>query len=152
MGAWDVGPFDNDHAADFASHVQYASGPEARQDLFAITFGAFMEAPDAQFDSDLEEGYELPSIFEEVIASAAWVADTVTGDTGWINTAYARGVDPKTNDLNPYPEIGEVDGHMVANAYAALAKVLRLMRRAAIGSAWSDPAEHIAITLRGAMG
>lgn len=153
MGAWDVGPFDNDHAADFASSVQHCSSPEARQDLFMITFGAFMDMPDTHPDLiQMEDGYELPSIIEEVIASAAWIADTVTGDTGWINTPYARGVDRDTNELNPYPEIGEVSGHMVANAHAALAKALRLMRRVNIGSAWCDPAEHIAVTLRGAMG
>lgn len=153
MGAWDVGPFDNDHAADFASSVQLASSPEARQDIFTVTFGAFMDMPDSHPDViQMEEGYELPSIIEEVIASAAWVADTALGDTGWINTAYARGVDRHTNELNPYPEIGEVDGHMVANAHAALAKALRLIRRAGIGSAWRDTPEQIATQLRGLMG
>ncbi len=153
MGAWDVGPFDNDHAADFASSVQLASSPEARQDLFSITFGAFMDMPDVHPELiTMEDGYELPSIIEEVIASAAWVADTAIGDTGWINTPYARGVDRNTEELNPHPEIGEVSGHMIVNAHAALAKALRLMRRANIGSAWCDPAEHITIQLRGAMG
>ena len=152
MGAWDVGPFDNDHAADFAAGIQHASGPQERQDIFAITFGAFMDAHEGEFAGQLEEGYELPSIFEEVIASAAWVADTALGDTGWINTPYARGVDRDSNELNPYPEIGEVDGHMVANAHAALSKALRLMRKAAIGSAWTTEPERILTALRGAMG
>lgn len=153
MGAWDVGPFDNDHASDFASAVRHCSSPEARQDLFTITFGAFMDMPDAHPELiRMEDGYELPSIIEEVIASAAWIADTATGDTGWINTAYARGVNRITNELNPYPEIGEVSGHMVANAHTALSRALRLMHRAHIGSAWCEPAEQITVTLRGAMG
>lgn len=153
MGTWDTGPFDSDHAADFASAVIGASEPSARHDLFSITFGAFMDMPDTHPDMAMMcDEYELPSIILEVVASAAYVADGATGDTRWIDSVYARGTDRVTNDLCPVVELGEINGHMVANAHAALAKALRLMRAARISGDRTEPVEQIATTLRAAMG
>lgn len=151
MGTWDTGPFDSDHAADFAASVIHASGPAARHDLFTITFGAFMDMPDVHPELiAMDDSYQLPSIILEVIASAAYVADGAAGDTRWISSVYARGAD--MYDAGQFVELGEISGHMVANAHAAVAKSLRLMHAARISADRMEPAEQIATALRGAMG
>lgn len=148
MGAWDTGPFDSDHAADFASSVIQASSPEARHDLFSITFGAFMDMPDDHPDLfGMEDGYELPSIIEEVIASAAYVSDGAAGDTRWISSVYARG--SELWDAEQFVELGDVPINLVADAHSAVSKAHRLMRRAGIGSAWTATPEQLLTELEG---
>lgn len=149
MGAWDTGPFDNDHAADFEGTVENCSGPGAVHDLFAMTFGAFMDTPDGAFAGSLEEGYELPSIMEEVIASAAYVADAVTGRRDYTDTVYAkrRVADTGEDSDCEFIDVGTPPGNLVDSAVMALTRSLRLMNRAAIGRAWTDYPERILTTL-----
>lgn len=155
MGAWADGPFDNDHAADFAYQIQDASGPEARHDICRMTFRTFMgedERDPKSPLSDLEEGYELPSIMEEVIACAAYIDDAVRGDTRWTDTPYAKHY--PSGDLEEagiIPEFGEVPADVIADAHTALVKAVRLMQAKNIGNLWWTPADTIKQSLRQAM-
>lgn len=153
MGTWDTGPFDNDHAADFAWSVEACSGPEARHDLFVITFGTFMDTPDGAFAGSLAEGYELPCIMLETIASAAYVADAVTGRRDYTDTVYAKqrvtpaGPAGVHGDHYEFIPMGTPPEAVADAAILALTRCLRLMTRAAIGRAWSDSPESILRTL-----
>lgn len=150
VGTWDVGPFDSDHAADFASAVIGSSDTTARHDLLAITFGAFMDMPDVHPELiQMEDGYELPYTILEVIASAAYVADTATGDTRWVSSVYARGSD--LYDAGQFVELGEISDHLVVSAYVALTRAVRLMRAAKISDEWIQPSAEIRRTLKEAM-
>lgn len=152
MGTWGVEPFDSDHAADFAAGVIGSSGPEERRDLVQITFNAFMGTPDDDpYLASMEEGYELPSVVLEVIASAAYVHGAVSGDTRYTESVYARGVDDESDDLGPIPDLGEIPPSLVADAHAALTRCIRLMREHRIGPMWSEPSEWLAVQLRTAM-
>lgn len=156
MGAWADGPFDNDHAADFAYQIQDASGPEARHDICRMTFAAFMSEDEHNPKSelhDLEEGYELPSIMEEVIACAAYIDDAVRGDTRWTDTPYAKHYPDGVSDDHPgiIPEFGEVPADVIADAHTALVKAVRLMQAKKIGTLWWTPADTIKQSLRQAM-
>jgi hypothetical protein len=142
MGAWDTGPFDNDHAADFATGVQGASGPGARQDMFAITFGAFTDMPEEIVTDTLEAGSELPAIFEEVIASAAYVVDAITMRNEFTDSVYARGLDDD-DEVAPHVNVGSPSPQLVSAAHVAMIRVVRLMNRAGIDLAWTDYPERI---------
>jgi hypothetical protein len=137
MGAWDTGPFDNDHAADFTDDVINSAGPEARDELFMTAFRAVTDVPDGWFDSRCVPSFELPHEFEEVIASAAYLADEVIGTWKWSGNAYARRVVPhgsaqKTIEFLPLtPEILEA-------AHAALTRVLRIMELRGIEPQWRE--------------
>ncbi len=77
MGTWDVGPFDNDNAADWCGELQDAE-PGQRP---AIITGALRQAAG-------EEGYlECPEA-AEAIAAAAVVAAALPG-AEIVNSAYA---------------------------------------------------------------
>lgn len=45
MGTWDVGPLDNDEAADFA-HVLDETAPDKREELVRATLNRAVQAPD----------------------------------------------------------------------------------------------------------
>ncbi|MFE0421523.1 DUF4259 domain-containing protein [Streptomyces sp. NPDC058953] len=65
MGAWDIGPFDNDTAADFSGHLDDAD-PAAREELIRRTLA---EASDTALDGYLDS-YEG----NRALAAAALVA------------------------------------------------------------------------------
>lgn len=132
MGAWDTGPFDNDHAADFASTVIDMSGAEARSDLFMITFLAVADTPEDHFYSRCTPGYELPYEFESVIASAAYLADRLTGKRRWTDTPYA------TDAQNRPPEIDQATPAMIGTAVNALTKVLLISEKQGIEPQWRE--------------
>ncbi|MFC8044224.1 DUF4259 domain-containing protein [Nocardia sp. NPDC057353] len=76
MGAWDYGPFDNDHAADWCARLHHAE-PGARQ---AVLRGALTEAADTTGYLDNDEA-------GAAVAAAAVVASTLPGGTP-VTSAY----------------------------------------------------------------
>jgi hypothetical protein len=159
MGAWDVGAFDNDHAADFASYVHACTDVEARWDLLAITFGAFMDKeahdPELRMDND----FETPSIIEEVIASAAFVADAASGRHDFTDTPYAM-TPPSSepDDTKPrgwvppdepwiHADLGNVPTTLVHAALMAITRVTRMMRQASIDPEWIEHPDKISDVL-----
>ncbi len=78
MGTWDVGPFDNDTAADWCGDLDDAA-PEQRVVLIRDALSRVAEHGDEYLDSDDAV---------EAIAAAAIVASQLPGGTA-IDTAYA---------------------------------------------------------------
>ncbi|NGO87284.1 DUF4259 domain-containing protein [Streptomyces sp. 196(2019)] len=91
MGAWDIGHFDNDTAADFGGRVDDAE-PEKKADILRAVLTA---AADTAPDEYLDEG-------EEAVAAAALVAAQCPGGEP-ITTAYGPKdpVPPLPADLRP---------------------------------------------------
>ncbi len=78
MGTWDVGPFDNDTAADWCGDLDDAA-PEQRAVLIRVALSRIAEHGDEYLDSDDAV---------EAIAAAAIVASQLPGGTA-IETPYA---------------------------------------------------------------
>jgi len=78
MGTWEVGPFDNDTAADWCGDLDEAA-PEQRAELIRDALSRVAQHGDEYLDSDDAV---------EAIAAAAIVASQMPGGTA-INTAYA---------------------------------------------------------------
>jgi hypothetical protein len=78
MGTWDVGPFDNDTAADWCGDLD-AAAPEQRAVLICDALSRVAEHGDEYLDSDDAV---------EAIAAAAIVAAQLPGGTA-IDTPYA---------------------------------------------------------------
>ncbi|WP_030321695.1 DUF4259 domain-containing protein [Streptomyces flavochromogenes] len=78
MGTWDIGPFDNDTAADFSYRVDEAPA-EKKADVLRTAFREVIETGDAYLDADLAD---------EAIASAALLAAQCPGGDP-ITTSYA---------------------------------------------------------------
>ena len=78
MGTWDVGPFDNDTAADWCGDLDRAA-PEQRASLIREALRRVAEHGDGYLDSDLAA---------EAIAAAAVAASQLPGGTA-VETAYA---------------------------------------------------------------
>jgi hypothetical protein len=76
MGAWDLGPFDNDTAADFSGQLDDAAESE-RENLVR---GALTEVLD-------EDGYLDQDLASEAVAAAALIAAQCPGGTP-VDTAY----------------------------------------------------------------
>ncbi|MFJ3902257.1 DUF4259 domain-containing protein [Streptomyces sp. NPDC090025] len=102
MGTWDIGPFDNDTAADFSYRIDAA--PEANK--AAVLLAAFEEVTgtgDEYLDADLGV---------EAIAAAALVA------------AQCPGGDPVTTSYGPKEPIPALPTALRPPAVAALDRVL----------------------------
>jgi hypothetical protein len=143
MGTWDSGPFDNDHAADFASYVHTCSDPAARHDLLAITFGAFMDMADDHEDFMIDSDYQLPSIILEVTASAAFVADAVTGRRDFTETPYAMeppaGADGFDIEVKwVHADLGTVPLTLSTAALMAVLRAYRLLTAADYTPDWTE--------------
>ncbi|GAB7037681.1 MULTISPECIES: DUF4259 domain-containing protein [Catenuloplanes] len=78
MGAWDVGPFDNDSAADWCGELNDAA-PEQRVAFVRAALSRVAEHGDAFLDSRYAE---------QAIAAAAVVASQLPGGTT-VDTPYA---------------------------------------------------------------
>ncbi|MER5988636.1 DUF4259 domain-containing protein [Streptomyces sp. NPDC001787] len=91
MGAWDIGYFDNDTAADFGGRVDDAP-PEKRADVLR---DALAEAANASPQGYLDDG-------EVVVAAAALVAAQCPGGEP-VTTAYGpkQPLPPLPGDLRP---------------------------------------------------
>ncbi|MEU3600241.1 DUF4259 domain-containing protein [Streptomyces sp. NPDC006798] len=93
MGAWDIGPFDNDTAADFSGHLDDAE-PEAREALIRRTLAEAADTPgDAFLDS--YEGYRA------VAAAALVAAQCPDGETVNPNYGPKKPVPVLAPDLRP---------------------------------------------------
>ncbi|MEU8621906.1 DUF4259 domain-containing protein [Streptomyces sp. NPDC048623] len=102
MGTWDIGPFDNDTAADFSSTVDEA--PEERKaDVLLAAFREVIETGDDYLDSDLAV---------EAVAAAALVAAQLPGGT------------PVTTPYGPDQAIPPLPAALRPEAVAALDRVL----------------------------
>ncbi|MFF7436575.1 DUF4259 domain-containing protein [Streptomyces sp. NPDC008122] len=87
MGTWDIGPFDNDTAADFSYRVDEAP-EEKRAEVLLATFREVTATGEEYLDSD---------VAVEAVASAALVAAQCPGGAP-VTTSYA----PK-DPLPPLP-------------------------------------------------
>ncbi|MFF9500698.1 DUF4259 domain-containing protein [Streptomyces sp. NPDC014656] len=102
MGTWDIGPFDNDAAADFSYTVDEA-GAGKKADVLRAAFREVTGTGDDYLDADL-------SI--EAVAAAALVA------------AQCPGGEPVTTSYGPKEPLGELPVELRAEAVAALDRVL----------------------------
>lgn len=102
MGTWDIGPFDNDTAADFSYRVD--SAPEGKKAEVLLT--AFREV------TGTGEEYLDADLSVEAIASAALVA------------AQCPGGEPVTTSYGPKEPLGVLPVALRAEAVAALDRVL----------------------------
>jgi hypothetical protein len=76
MGTWDVGPFDNDEAADFA-HTLDETAPDKREELVRATLNRAVQTP------DYLEGPQA----QEAVGAAALIAAQCPGGEQ-ISTSY----------------------------------------------------------------
>ncbi|GGY66634.1 DUF4259 domain-containing protein [Streptomyces omiyaensis] len=102
MGTWDIGPFDNDHAADFSYRVD-AAPAEKKAEVLRAAFREVTGTGTEYLDMDLSV---------EAIASAALVA------------AQCPGGEPVTTSYGPKEPLGELPVSLRAEAVAALDRVL----------------------------
>ncbi|MEU8763163.1 DUF4259 domain-containing protein [Streptomyces sp. NPDC048659] len=104
MGTWDIGPFDNDTAADFSYRIDKAEGPDAKAAVLLVALREVTETGDDDFlDSD---------IAVEAIASAALIA------------AQCPGGDPVTVSYGPKEPVPPLPADLRPTAVAALDRVL----------------------------
>ncbi|MER8047164.1 DUF4259 domain-containing protein [Streptomyces sp. NPDC094032] len=102
MGTWDIGPFDNDSAADFSYRVDEA----AADDKAAVLLVAFREVTENE-DDFLDSDFAV-----EAVAAAALVA------------AQCPGGDPVTTSYGPKEAIPPLPATLRPLAVAALDRVL----------------------------
>ncbi|GHB03791.1 DUF4259 domain-containing protein [Streptomyces termitum] len=102
MGTWDIGPFDNDTAADFSYRVDEAPDGE-RADVLLAAFREVTGTGDEYLDADLAM---------EAIASAALLA------------AQCPGGEPVTTSYGPKKPLGVLPGELRPPAVAALDRIL----------------------------
>jgi hypothetical protein len=95
MGAWGLGPFDNDTAADFAHDVRACDTLDhplpARTALLLHTMREVIGG-DATIHPDEPGRYELDYRVERAVAAVAFTADAVTGICCHTDNSFARGV------------------------------------------------------------
>lgn len=136
MGAWGNGAFDNDSAADFASHVEHCSDVQARQDLLLATLRGVKEMSPTRLDN-VQEEYELPYEIEQAVAAAAFVADAADGEHTFTNTPYAQGQrrdpDNRTQVYWYDIELGQPRSELMLAALEAMTFVLRTLVERGIG-------------------
>ncbi|MFI0824560.1 DUF4259 domain-containing protein [Streptomyces roseolus] len=102
MGTWDIGPFDNDTAADFSYTVDEA-GAGKKADVLRAAFREVTGTGDDYLDADLSV---------EAVAAAALVA------------AQCPGGEPVTTSYGPKEPLGALPVGLRAEAVAALDRVL----------------------------
>lgn len=133
MGAWGNGAFDNDSAADFASHVEHCSDVQDRQDLLLVTLLSVKEMSPTRLDN-VQEEYELPYEIEQAVAAAAFVADAADGEHTFTNTPYAQGQRRMPGSTTWYDiELGQPRSELMLAALEAMAFVLRTLVERGIG-------------------
>ncbi|MEU2544647.1 DUF4259 domain-containing protein [Streptomyces roseolus] len=102
MGTWDIGPFDNDTAADFSYTVDEAEAGK-KADVLRAAFREVTGTGDDHLDADLSV---------EAVAAAALVA------------AQCPGGEPVTTSYGPKEPLGVLPVELRAEAVAALDRVL----------------------------
>lgn len=150
MGAWDIGIFDNDTAADFAGSLEDCSGIQARQDLLMATLGAVLER-DIREDEMLE-GYEMGYELEQALAAAAYVADAKNGRHDFTDCSYAMMLVDKDrfqeDDAWDYIYVGTPSPELVEKAVLASDKILRHMVWVGVRAEWQRPVEKLLKALK----
>ncbi|MFE3069924.1 DUF4259 domain-containing protein [Streptomyces sp. NPDC059247] len=91
MGTWDIGPFDNDTAADFSYRVDEAP-EEQRAEVLRTAFREVVETSGDYLDSDLAV---------IAIASAALLAAQCPGGTPVTSYGPKKPLPPLPEDLRP---------------------------------------------------
>ncbi|WP_031014603.1 DUF4259 domain-containing protein [Streptomyces sp. NRRL F-5727] len=102
MGTWDIGPFDNDTAADFSYRVDEAADGK-KADVLLAAFREVTGTGDDYLDADFGA---------EAIAAAALVA------------AQCEGGEAVTTSYGPKQPLGDLPVELRAEAVAALDRVL----------------------------
>ncbi|MFE0647401.1 DUF4259 domain-containing protein [Streptomyces sp. NPDC059534] len=102
MGTWDIGPFDNDTAADFSYRVD-ESPAEKKAEVLRASFREVIETGEEYLDADLAV---------EAIASAALVA------------AQCPGGEPVTTSYGPKNPLPDLPPELRPEAVAALDRIL----------------------------
>ncbi|MER6097288.1 DUF4259 domain-containing protein [Streptomyces sp. NPDC001728] len=102
MGTWDIGPFDNDTAADFSYRVDEAPA-EKKAEVLGACFREVRASGDEDVDAD---------VAVEAIASAALVA------------AQCPGGDPVTTAYGPKEPLPPLPAELRPEAVAALDRIL----------------------------
>ncbi|MDV9192118.1 DUF4259 domain-containing protein [Streptomyces sp. SR27] len=102
MGTWDIGPFDNDTAADFSYRVDEAPA-EKKAEVLGASFREVRASGDEDVDAD---------VAVEAIASAALVA------------AQCPGGDPVTTAYGPKEPLPPLPAELRPEAAAALDRIL----------------------------
>lgn len=102
MGTWDIGPFDNDTAADFSYRVDEAAAAD-KATVLLVAFREVTETGDDYLDADLAV---------EAVAAAALVA------------AQCPGGEPVTTSYGPKQAIPPLPTALRPRAVAALDRVL----------------------------
>ncbi|MFF5501961.1 DUF4259 domain-containing protein [Streptomyces roseolus] len=102
MGTWDIGPFDNDTAADFSYTVDEAEAGK-KADVLRAAFREVTGTGDDYLDADLSV---------EAVAAAALVA------------AQCPGGEPVTTSYGPKEPLGVLPAELRAEAVAALDRVV----------------------------
>ncbi|MFF0392175.1 DUF4259 domain-containing protein [Kitasatospora sp. NPDC004615] len=135
MGAWDIGLFDNDTAADFAGDLDEAA-PEQREALIRAVLGGGVGEFD---DLDADDGCQI-------VAAAALVAAQCPGGTP-ISTAY--GPD------QPLPLFGPDVRRLALNALAGVlseeSELAELWDESDEGPAWRHELEQLRTVLAAAL-
>ncbi|MFJ1790133.1 DUF4259 domain-containing protein [Kitasatospora griseola] len=133
MGAWDIGPFDNDNAADFSGELD-DTAPERREDLIRAVFGVALGEFD---DLDADDG-------DRIIAAAALVAAQCPGGTP-VDTAYG----PE----QPLPVFGPDTRRLAADALTGVlgeeSELAELWEETDKGPAWRQGVERLRAVLSG---
>jgi hypothetical protein len=153
MGTWDTKPFDNDHAADFASFVGACTDNEARTDMLMAAMKTIL---DDHYDPDgrLADEYEFPGEMENAIASAAFVADTRNNKRQFTDCSYAMVLDDSkdfTEDeaWSHIPFDSPPRSDLVETAGQTMEKILRLLEEAGISEEWQEGAKDVLAALKG---
>ncbi|MFD7642784.1 DUF4259 domain-containing protein [Kitasatospora sp. NPDC059795] len=131
MGAWDIGPFDNDTAADFAGDLDEAA-PEQREALIrAVLGGAVGEFEDL----DADDG-------SQIVAAAALVAAQCPGGAP-VTTAYGP--------AQPLPHFGPDLRRLALDALTAVlsddSELAELWDDSDEGPAWRHEVERLRTVL-----
>jgi hypothetical protein len=140
MGAWDVGVFGNDCAADFAGGLEDCSDTQARTDLLTATLRSLVEQDPE--DKSLEGDYEFPYEIEHALAAAAFVADRKGGVRTFTDTPYAMALDREKDEYFPIP-LDEPTPTLVNDALTAVERILSLMARDGVDPEWQRDTRRI---------
>lgn len=127
MGSWGDGPFDNDHAADWAWQVRSAATPQERTGVLTTALRGLLDTT-STFRLEPYDSFELDPTVEEAVAAVAFITDKARGRCHHTDTSFALGCrDEEPYDNLPPPELAVVSDALFALAMATLDRVERLL-------------------------
>ncbi|MFC8720430.1 DUF4259 domain-containing protein [Kitasatospora sp. NPDC057198] len=133
MGAWDIGHFDNDTAADFGGELDDAA-PEQRAELLRATLA---EAAEVTADDYLDSDVAVPAL-----AAAALVASHCSGGEP-VTTAYG----PK-QPLPPLAELRPLAAAAVRRVLAEESELAELWDETELSADWRAAVARLHAVLR----